>query len=267
MKLFLIFILFTFSYSLELVKPDIYDEKKHNIENWLMSEKLDGVRAVWNGKNLETKNKNKIFAPAWFTKDFPPFALDGELWTKQDDFENIQSLVLSQKEPKGWENISYNIFEVPNQSGNFFERVEVLNRFLEKNPNKFIKIIPQVRINNKKDLNIFLEKILKNKGEGVILKNPNTPYESGRSQNILKVKKFLDDEGEVVSHNFNKDGSFRSLNLKLKNGIVFKLGGGFSNKDRENPPKIGEFVTFKYYGFTKNSKPKFASFLRVRKKE
>lgn len=88
-----------------------------------------------------------------------------------------------------------------------------------------------------------------------------------RSQNILKVKKFLDDEGEVVSHNFNKDGSFRSLNLKLKNGIVFKLGGGFSNKDRENPPKIGEFVTFKYYGFTKNSKPKFASFLRVRKKE
>jgi DNA ligase-1 len=45
------------------------------------------------------------------------------------------------------------------------------------------------------------------------------------------------------------------------------LGGGFKKEDRLNPPKIGEFVTFKYYGFTKNGKPKFASFLRVREVE
>ena len=63
------------------------------------------------------------------------------------------------------------------------------------------------------------------------------------------------------------ENSKRGLKVKLKNGVIFNLGGGFKKEDRLNPPKIGEFVTFKYYGFTKNGKPKFASFLRVREVE
>ncbi len=100
-----------------------------------------------------------------------------------------------------------------------------------------------------------------------MIKNPNLEYFSGRSENILKVKTFFDDEALVIGHNFNKEEKFKSLVLKLKNGTVFNLGGGFSLNDRKNPPKIGEIVTFKYYGFTKNNKPKFASFLRLRKTE
>ena len=92
-------------------------------------------------------------------------------------------------------------------------------------------------------------------------------YEKGRTNNLLKVKTFFDDEATVIGHNFNKEKKFKSLILKLKNGIIFNLGGGFSDKQRENPPKIGEIVSFKYYGFTKNGKPKFASFLRIRKNE
>jgi len=101
----------------------------------------------------------------------------------------------------------------------------------------------------------------------VIIKNPNLSYETGRTNNSLKVKEFLDDEGKVIAHNFNKDGSFKSLKIELKNKTVFNLGGGFKKEDRLNPPKIGKFVTFKYYGLTKNGKPKFASFLRVREVE
>ncbi|WP_198304834.1 DNA ligase [Arcobacter vandammei] len=267
MKIFLLIFSFSLCFSIDIIKPSIYDETKHNIQDWLMSEKLDGIRAIWNGKELQTKNGNKIYAPAWFTVNFPNFELDGELWTKYEDFENIQSIVLSQNKSENWENITYNIFEVPKQNGNFLERLKVLENFLSKNPNKFIKIIPQIKIKDKKHLNIFLDEILRKNGEGVIVKNPNLSYEAGRSQNILKVKAFFDEEGEVISHNFNKDGSFRSLNLKLKDGTIFKLGGGFSLKDRKKPPKIGSTVTFKYYGFTKNNKPKFASFLRVRKDE
>ncbi len=55
--------------------------------------------------------------------------------------------------------------------------------------------------------------------------------------------------------------------MKIENNVIFNLGGGFSDNERLNPPKTGDIVTFKYYGFTKNAKPKFASFLRVRKKE
>ena len=99
-----------------------------------------------------------------------------------------------------------------------------------------------------------------------MLKNPHIEYFSGRSDDILKVKKFFDDEGLVIAHNY-KNGKFKSLKLELKNKVIFNLGGGFSNEQRLNPPKTGEIVTFKYYGFTKNQKPKFASFLRIRNKE
>ena len=91
MKIFLLIFLFLNLNSQELQKAKIYDNSKHNITNWYMSEKLDGIRAYWNGKELLSKNGNKIYAPFWFIKDFPPFELDGELWTKRDDFENIQN--------------------------------------------------------------------------------------------------------------------------------------------------------------------------------
>ncbi len=83
----------------------------------------------------------------------------------------------------------------------------------------------------------------------------------------LSGRKFYDDEALVIGLNYSKDNKFKSLKLKLENGVIFNLGGGFSDKQRENPPKIGDIVTFKYYDLTKNNKPKFASFLRVRKKE
>jgi DNA ligase-1 len=115
-------------------------------------------------------------------------------------------------------------------------------------------------------LNKFLEKIVLLKGEGLIIKNPNLEYINKRSKNSLKVKKFYDEEGIVQKRNYNKN-KMKSLTLKLKNGKTFNLGNGFSDKERLNPPKIGAQVTFKYYDLTKNGKPKFASFLRVRKLE
>ena len=261
-----LFLFINFTFALNLQKPSTYEDSI-DVSNWYMSEKLDGIRAYWDGKELFSKNKNKIFAPSWFTKDFPPFPLDGELWTKRGDFENIQSIVLSQQESKDWENITYNIFEIPNANGNFKTRLDFLENYLKKNPNRYIKIIPQIVCKDKNHLNKFLKELLKNGAEGVIIKNPNLSYETGRTNNSLKVKEFLDDEGKVIAHNFNKDGSFKSLKIELKNKTIFNLGGGFKKEDRLNPPKIGQFVTFKYYGLTKNGKPKFASFLRVREVE
>lgn len=267
-RFFILFIIFvSFSFGFELQNPMIYNEKKHNINNWVASEKLDGIRAFWDGKKLYTKNKNEIFAPEWFTKDFPPFALDGELWTKHEDFEKIQSIVLSKKEPKEWETITYNIFELPEQKGNFFKRLEVLSSWLKENPNKYIKIVPQKIVKNSEELNNFLNEVLENKSEGLIVKNPNLEYFWGRSYNILKVKRFLDDEAKVLAINYKKDGTLKSLKVELKSGITFLLGGGFKDEDRENPPKIGDIVTFKYLSLTKQGKPKFASFLRVRTSE
>ncbi len=232
-----------------------------------MSEKLDGVRAYWTGKELLTKTGTKIYAPNWFIKDFPPFELDGELWTKRNDFENIQNIVLDENPTIKWEGITYNIFEVPNTNGDFNKRLEKIKLWLDSNPNKYIKIIPQKICKNEIELDNFLKELLKQKAEGVIIKNPNLDYFVGRSDDILKVKNFYDDEGLVIGLNYSKDNKFKSLKIKLNNGVVFNLGGGFSDIERKNPPKIGDIVTFKYYDLTKNNKPKFASYLRIRNKE
>ena len=268
LKVLIFLILNSFLYSIDLQKPKVYNEKKHEINGWYMSEKLDGIRAYWNGKELLSKNGNKIHTPTWFIKDFPKFELDGELWTKRNDFENIQNIVLDKTPSDDWKNITYNIFEVPNQKGNFDERLKVLKNWLNINESKYIRIIQQIECKNKKHLERYLEKLLNKKAEGVILKNPKLTYFKGRNSNILKVKKFKDMEGKVVGFNYNENKRLKSLVLKLENGIVFNLGGGLKEKQRVNHKfKIGDIVTFKYYGFTKYGKPKFASFLRVRVKE
>ncbi len=267
MRFLILFFLFIYLNSQELQKAKNYDNSKHTITNWYMSEKLDGIRAYWNGKELLSKNGNKIYTPNWFIKDFPPFELDGELWTKRNDFENIQNIVLDENPTIKWEGITYNIFEVPNTNGDFNKRLEKIKLWLDSNPNKYIKIIPQKICKNEIELDNFLKELLKQKAEGVIIKNPNLDYFVGRSDDILKVKNFYDDEGLVIGLNYSKDNKFKSLKIKLNNGVVFNLGGGFSDIERKNPPKIGDIVTFKYYDLTKNNKPKFASYLRIRNKE
>jgi len=273
MRFILSFLLIFFSqiylFALDIQKPKTYNNS-HNITNWLMSEKLDGIRAYWDGKNLISKNGNIINAPSWFIKDFPKFPLDGELWTKRNDFENIQSIVLDKNPSKQWNEITYNIFEVPfenpMQKGNFFKRLEKIQNWQEENNNQYIKIIKQIRCENKEHLDKYLNELVNKKAEGIIIKNPYLEYFTGRSSNILKVKKFHDMEAEVIGINYNNK-KFKSLVLKLENGITFNLGNGFTKKQRLNHPKIKDIVTFKYYSFTKYGKPKFASFLRVRKVE
>lgn len=267
MRLFIMTILFLNLNALELQKPKVYNKEQDNIKGWYMSEKLDGIRAYWNGAELLSKNGNKIYAPAWFIKDFPNFKLDGELWTQRADFENIQNIVLDKTPSEKWKSITYNIFEVPYEKGDFDERLNKIKQWQKANKNKYIKIIPQIICKNKKHLNKYLNELIKLKAEGVILKNPNIPYFEGRNKNILKIKKFFDMEGLVIGINKHKDGRFKSVKLKLENGVVFNLGGGFTNKQRLNHPQIGQVVTFKYYDFTKYGKPKFASFLRVRRSE
>ena len=135
MRYILLLLIIINLYSLELQKPKIYDKQKHEIKDWFMSEKLDGIRAYWDGKDLYTKNGNKIYAPSWFLEKFPKFELDGELWSKRDDFENIQNIVLDINPSSKWKELTYNIFEVPNSKGNFEERLSIIKNYLNKNYN------------------------------------------------------------------------------------------------------------------------------------
>ncbi len=248
--------------SLPLQKPKIYHDD--NISGWVMSEKLDGIRAYWDGKILRTKNNHIIHAPKYFTKNFPPFALDGELWSKRKDFERIQSIVLDDVPSDDWKLLTYNVFEVPKAKGDFLQRLSLVKAYHDR----YLRTIQQIPCHDKKHLQQFLQEVEAKGGEGVIVKNPYLDYFTGRSRQILKVKSYKDMEGEVIGYHDGKGkyhNKMGSLIVKLKSGVLFSLGGGFTDEQRVSPPKVGSIVTFKYYGLTKFGKPKFASFMRVRR--
>jgi DNA ligase-1 len=244
-------------------------KQNQNITNWVMSEKLDGIRAYWNGTKLISRGGNIINAPKWFIKNYPPFEIDGELWSKRGDFENIVSIVRDKKPSKQWKQIKHYIFEVPNTKGDLFERLAKVQKY----ESDIIKIISQRKVKNKKHLKEFLKQIELKGGEGVVVRNPKVPYINKRTNQALKVKNFNDSECIVIGHTKGKK-KFKGLmgalvcELIMQNGdkskIVFKIGSGFSNNLRVNPPKIGQIITFKHQGFTKYGKPRFSTYLRIR---
>lgn len=239
-----------------------------DVKGWVVSEKYDGIRAVWDGKNLISRSGKKFNAPKFWLENFPNFKIDGELWTALNDFENLSSIVKDKIPDKEWNNVKFMIFDVPDAKGDLFSRLKVLKDFLDKNPNNFIKIIKQISINSNKDVKKYFNDVIKKGGEGVVVRDPKEPYVNKRSNKILKLKQFHDDECEVIKINMGNgkySGKMGSLSCKnLKDGAIFKIGSGFDDKLRENPPKIGDIITYKFQNLTKNGKPRFPVFLRIR---
>ncbi len=267
----LLILLYIFSNQL-LANDSVLLLKTYNADNdkvigWLMSEKLDGIRAIWDGETLLSKQGKPIHAPDWFVQQLPPFAIDGELWTQRNDFENISSIVRQLQPDHRWQQIGYHIFEVPNQSGGLLDRLAVLTRFLNKHPSSFIHIIKQLEIDSQHQLKQQLEQVTANGGEGLVVRNPATPYHTGRSDQALKIKHYQDAECTVIGYKAGKGkyaGQTGSLKCKLDSGLIIFLGSGLSNQQRKTPPALGSLVTFKYYGLTKHNKPRFPVFLRIR---
>jgi DNA ligase-1 len=237
-----------------------------NVTNWLMSEKLDGVRAYWDGKRLISRNGKEFTVPDWFVRDFPAFEIDGELWTSRGDFEHIISIVNTQTPHDGWRAITYQIFEVPNQKGGLLERLSILEKWLEKSPNEFIRIIPQKICKGTVHLKEVLDELEVQGAEGLVVREPYALYVGKRTSKALKVKKSQDDECVVTGYT-KGDGKFEGLVGALicewKDRFL-KIGSGLSVEERKSPPLLGSEITFKYNGLTKYGNPKFPVFLRVR---
>ncbi|MDZ7759266.1 MAG: DNA ligase [Desulfovermiculus sp.] len=240
--------------------------KNEDISGWYMSEKLDGIRGYWDGENLLTRSGRTIHAPGWFTHDFPEFELDGELWAGRGNFHLVQKTVLDTEPSSDWKRISYNIFEVPHAPGDFSARLKKAKEWFGDHNCAHVRVIPQITCLGHKHLQRFLQKIEAQKGEGVIVKDPQKSYSGCTSAHVLKVKSFEELEGTVIGINPGK-GKFKnmmgSLTIALKNGETFKLGTGFTREQRKDPPGIGSQVRCKHYGWTRHDKPRFASFLQV----
>ncbi len=266
-------------HSSQSIKPNIQHgvtyQTVSDISHYFVSEKLDGVRGYWDGEKLITRQGHVINSPPWFTLHWPTTPMDGELWIARGKFQTLLSCVSKKKAQKNqtiscWNDISFMLFDLPSYGGTFTQRVKQMRTLLIQTPSPYLAMINQVKLKNTSELDAKLDEVISAKGEGLMLHLASAYYKSGRNKALMKLKKYQDAEATVIAHTKGK-GKYQDLlgaiEVKTADGITFKIGTGFSDNQRANPPAIGTIITFKYNGLTDAGVPRFARFWRIKTNE
>jgi DNA ligase-1 len=236
-----------------------------------VSEKLDGVRAFWDGRVLRFRSGRVIAAPDWFIAGLPATPLDGELWLGRGQFDALSALV-RRHEPvnEQWREVRYMIFDLPGASGTFTQRAQHIATLVVQAGQPWLQAVAQQRVLNAAALQSLLTQTVTSGGEGLVLHQAQALWSPGRSDALLKFKPMPDEDARVVSHLPGKGrhlGHMGALLLELPDGQRFSLGTGFTDAQRTNPPPIGTMVTYRFRDRTPKGLPKFASFMRVKYEE
>ena len=274
LHLFIFLSILPFSAALAGDKPvimlaEIY-QQGIDISQYWVSEKLDGVRARWDGKQLLSRGGNVFAAPEWFTKDFPAIPLDGELWMGRRRYEDTSSVVRKHQPHEGWQDVRFMVFDLPEHAGTFNDRVNAMNYLGTKVDSPYLAIIKQEIFDTEETLKQQLQAVLAQGGEGLMLHRKTARYLRGRSHDLLKLKLYTDAEAIVIGYRPGKGkftGQVGSLKVRTDEGIVFYIGTGLSDEQRRHPPPLHSQITFRHQGFTKNGIPRFPVFLRIRNEQ
>ena len=253
----------------DLMLADIYEQGIDVTQYWI-SEKLDGVRARWNGTELISRGGKTFSSPDWFTQDFPTIPLDGELWIGRQRYEEVSSIVRKHHPHEGWKAIRFMMFDLPTHGGRFDDRVQAMRNLVKQTPSPYLALIDQFLVSDEKELHQRLQTVIDNGGEGLMLHRKSAQYANGRSQDLLKLKPFSDAEATVIGYRPGKGkylGQVGSLKVRTDDGTIFHIGTGLTDKERRHPPAINSRITFRYQGFTKNGIPRFPVFLHIRNEE
>jgi DNA ligase-1 len=239
---------------------------------YYMSEKLDGLRCLWNPRNRTFYSRTgKVYAaPKFFSEKLPNVLLDGELWLGRGMLERTNSIVRSAQD-KGWTDVRFCLIDIPDRDAGPFEaRQEVLRSLARVGMGERVQVIPHTRCTGPEMLEQALSLVIAQGGEGIMLRKPGSLYEHRRSFTLLKVKRFMDDEAVVVGYQPAKNGMTGLMGALLcvrPSGMHIKVGTGFDLKIRRNPPPIGCTITFRFCEVTSSGKPRTPSFVRIRPPE
>jgi DNA ligase-1 len=250
-----------------LLLAERYDGKVDVARYWA-SEKLDGVRAYWDGARLRFRSGRPVPAPAWFVAALPERPLDGELWLGRNTFARLSGLVRrAEPDDAEWRQVRYMIFELPDAPGDFTARAAAIRALVAQAGLPWLQAVGQFRVADAKALRRKLDEVLRGGGEGLMLHRADASYATGRSAALLKVTPWLDAEARVVAHLPGKGKHadvLGALRMEMPDGRRFSLGTGFTDAERRAPPPVGALVTYRYRELTANGLPRFPRYLRVR---
>ena len=238
-----------------------------DLREYWVSEKFDGVRGYWDGQQLLTRGGIVLRVPAWFTEGWPNTPMEGELWAGRGQFTTVSSVIQQNQAPDaGWRKLRFMVFDLPKYPDVFRERVQAYTNLVKTIGLSWVEAVPQVQVSSDADLQQLLNDKVSAGAEGLMLHRTQAIYKSGRSDDQLKVKTHDDAEARVIAHLTGKGqlaAQTSALLVETPQGKRFKLGTGLDAQDRQTPPKVGAWVTYRYRGLTDMGLPRFASFLRV----
>lgn len=238
-----------------------------DVSRYWASEKLDGVRAWWDGKRLLSRTGHAIHAPGWFTAALPAMPLDGELWIGRGRFEEVSGAV-RRREPAEdeWRRIRYMVFDLPAEPGHFDGRLAKLKEVVRQADKPWLQAVEHFRPADYASLLRRYNEVLNQGGEGLMLHRADALHQPGRSDALLKMKPFDDGEARVVGHAPGQGkyaGLTGALLLQTPDGRRFAAGSGLTDALRRNPPPVGSLVTYRYSGLTAKGLPRHPRFHRV----
>jgi len=251
-----------------LMLANVYRPGITPLADYWVSEKFDGARGYWDGKQLQTRGGEPITPPAWFTATWPSTPMDGELWAGRGRFSSAVSTVRQQTpDDAAWREMRFMVFDLPAHGGTFTERIAAYQQLLAQRAVPWVQPVAQRKVASDAALDTLLRQTVKAGGEGVMLHRGESLYRAVRNDDLLKFKPYDDAEGRVIAHvpgRGRHTGRLGALLVQTEAGLRLKLGTGFTDAQRETPPPVSTWVTYRYRGTTDKGIPRFASFLRVR---
>jgi DNA ligase-1 len=239
-----------------------------DLRAYWVSEKLDGVRAYWNGAEFISRGGHRIAAPAWFTQGWPTEPVDGELWAGRGEFQQAVSTVRQQTPvDAAWREIRFMVFDLPAHPGNFTQRAAAYRLWVEQRRQPWVQAVEQVQVISHAALMRRLTETDRAGGEGLMLHRGDALYRAERSDNLLKLKLHEDADAEVIGYVAGRGkytGMTGALRVRSADGREFRIGSGLSDALRREPPALGTWITYRYRGMTSSGLPRFATWLRVR---
>ena len=239
-----------------------------DVPSYYVSEKLDGVRARWDGRALWTRAGHRIATPPAFVAGWPETPMDGELWIARGRFDVVSGIARSSRpDPPAWEAVRFMVFDLPAHAGPFSERVVAMRALVARAASPQLRAVEQTRAESRAALDARLAQVVAAGGEGLMLHHADAHYGVGRSATLFKFKPHDDAEARVVGHVPGKGkyaGMLGALVVEHHDGRRFRIGTGFTDAQRAAPPPPGSWVTYRYSGLTSTGLPRFARYMRVR---
>ncbi len=244
-----------------------------DLAGYWVSEKYDGVRGWWDGTQLRTRGGERIHAPAWFTAGWPNASMDGELWAGRGRFEQASATVRRQvPDDDQWRRMRYMVFDLPAHGGTFTQRIGALQALVASLAQDRVQAVVQRKVASPAELRALLRQTVAAGGEGLMLHRGASMYQAGRNDDLLKLKDHLDAEARVLAVLPGRGKYAGLMGALLVEAVApdgaagprFRLGTGFSDAERRDPPAVGTLLTYRYRDLNPSGIPRFASFLRVR---